>query len=214
MPGRVERYAIERSPGRLALKMRQATYALGVAAVSLGVLLLSWAFGPHGPRPTDFAGPFYWVWSSFWGIVLGAALLGAAYREDWTITGQETVVTTSFAGRRRQRRVSTAPPLGIRVEHRTGAGESRSIYPWRIHVLDDRRNDSGLCLLFRRRESVDRMLDALRTALAVDARTVATPTLTAASQPETPSQPDGCRPTGKQLPSDGKITGAKPSTTR
>jgi hypothetical protein len=165
--GRVERYIIEQRSNGIALRMRQAKNALGVAALSAGVLLLSWWFGPYGPRSSDAGGFFYWIWSGFWAVIVIAGLLGALRREDWTITDRETVVTTSFAGWRSARRLPRTRQLAIRVELRESAGEGR-VFPWRLHVLDDNRNVSGLSVHVQRRRSVDRFLETLRAALPLD----------------------------------------------
>lgn len=168
IPGRVERYLVDRCPGGVTLRMRQGRNALGVAAFSVGVLFLSWWFGPYGSRALDFGFSFYWVWSGFWGLVVIAALIGALLREDWTITDRETVATTSFAGWRRSRRLPRTRSLGIRVEHRASSGDSGPIFPWRVHILDDQRNVSGLCVHLQRRRSVDRLLEALRAGLLLE----------------------------------------------
>jgi len=165
--GRVERYIIEQRSNGVALRMRQAKNASGVAALSLGVLLVTWWFGPYGPRSSDSEGFFYWIWSGFWAVIVIVGLLGALRREDWTITDRETVVTTSFAGRHGTQRLPRTGPLGIRVEFRESAGEGR-VFPWRLHVLDDNRNVSGLCVHVQRRRSVDRFLETLRAALPLD----------------------------------------------
>jgi hypothetical protein len=47
--GRAERYTIDQHPNAVVVRMRQGLRALGVAAVSLGVLIASWWFGPYGP---------------------------------------------------------------------------------------------------------------------------------------------------------------------
>jgi hypothetical protein len=164
---RVERYVIEQSADGAVLRMRQSPNALGVAALSCGVLLLSWWFGPYGPHVTDFGGLFYWIWSGFWAIVVVLGLLGALHREDWTITRQETVVTTSFANWRSVQRLPRTRTLGIRVELRQDTEEGR-IFPWRLHFLDDKGNTSGLIIRLQRRGSVHRFLEALRAAVPLD----------------------------------------------
>jgi hypothetical protein len=165
---RVERYVIEQTADAVVLRMRQSPNALGVAALSCGVLLLSWWFGPYGPHPTEFGGFFYWIWSLFWGIVVLLALGGACQREDWTITREETVVIRSFGGGWRSvQRVPRTRTLGVRVELRQETEEGR-IFPWRLHFLDDTGDTSGLSVLLQRRGSVHRFLEALRAVVPLD----------------------------------------------
>ena len=80
--------------------------ALGVALLSLCVLVVSWAFGPLGPLPAPAWGQsdaFYWLWSGFFALVLVLSLVGAVYREDWTIADREIVVTKAVGPWRRTR---------------------------------------------------------------------------------------------------------------
>lgn len=173
---RVERYAIEPCADGIVLRMRQGRRALGVALVSIAVLLASWWFGPYGPRPASEwarSDSFYWLWSAFFSLVSVLGLVGALYREDWTIAGQDIVVTNSLGPWCRTRRVRRARPLGIRVEIVPGADEGRA-FPYRLRFLDAEQHDSGLCVELQRTRSVDQFLEALRGALSLaveDART-------------------------------------------
>jgi hypothetical protein len=167
---RVERYRIEPHVGRIELTMRQGGRALGVAAISAAVLVVSWWLGPHGPRPFPRwgaeSGAFYWLWSGFFAVVL-LSLVGAVYREDWTITEREIVLTKSFGFRTTKRRVATGRTVAIRVEHLTDPDEGR-IFPFRIRFLDADRNDSGLLVELQSISSVDRFLVPLRAALTLE----------------------------------------------
>lgn len=174
VPRRIERYVIEDCPGGVALTMRQAMSALGIAAIASGVLCVSWWFGPYGPNHGYFGSAFYWIWSGFFAVCVVLGLLGALLREDWIITRRDTTVTTSFAGWRRSRRLARTHALGIRVEFSTGMADEGAIFPWRLDVLnEDTRDVSGLHVLFQRRRSVDRFLEALREVLPVDVDEVA-----------------------------------------
>jgi hypothetical protein len=167
---RVERYAVEHGADGIVLRMRQGRRALAVALISLAVLCISWWFGPYGPRPASnwaLSDSFYWLWSSFFSLVVILGLLGALYQEDWTITGQDIVVTKSVGPWRRTRRVPRARSLGIRIEIVTG-GDDGPIFPYRLHFLDAERKDSGLWIELQLARSVDRFLEALRTVLTLD----------------------------------------------
>jgi hypothetical protein len=167
---RVERYDIEPSGDGIVLRMRQGRRALGIALISLAVLLVSWWFGPYGPRPAPNWGRqdlFYWIWSSFFSIVFVLALAGALFREDWTIRTDDIIVTTSVGPWRRTRQIPKARALGIRLEiiPRTEVGP---IFPYRLHVLDAERKDSQLLIELQLSQSVDRFLAALRSVLKVE----------------------------------------------
>ena len=167
---RVERYVIEQSVRGPVLRMRQGRRALGVAFLSFAVVFVSWLFGPYGPRPASTwaqSDAFYWLWSSFFSFAFIMGLLGALYREDWTITEQDIVVTKSVGPWRRTRRVPRARSLGIRVEIITG-GDDEPIFPYRLCVLDAERKDSGLRIELQLTSSVDRFLEALRPMLTLD----------------------------------------------
>jgi hypothetical protein len=167
---RVERYVIEPHVGRIELTMRQGRRALGVAAISLAVLLVSWWFGPLGPRAAPRwaeSGVFYWLWSGFFALVFILSLVGSVYREDWTITEREIAVTSSIGFRRTTRRVPTGRKVAIRVEHITDRHESR-IFPYRIRFLDADRNDSGLRVELQSAGSIDRFLEVFRAALTLE----------------------------------------------
>src|SRR5258706_12765021 len=99
--------------------MRQGRRALGVAVLSLAVLLLSWWFGPNGPRPALYWGrsdSLFWLWFGLFSLVFILGLLGAVYQEHWTTTEHEIVVTRSVGPWRRTRRIPKPRSLGIRVE--------------------------------------------------------------------------------------------------
>jgi hypothetical protein len=167
---RVERYLIEPHVGRIELTMRQGGRALGVAAISAAVLIVSWWFGPLGPRPFPRwaeSGVFYWLWSGFFAVVFVLSLVGAVYREDWTITEREIVLTKSLGFRTTKRRVATGRKVAIRVEHLTDPDQGR-IFPFRIRFLDADRNDSGLLVELQSTSSVDRFLVPLRAALTLE----------------------------------------------
>jgi hypothetical protein len=166
---RVERYVIERCARGIVLRMRQGRRALGVGLLSLAVLLVSWWFGPHGPRPAGDWGrsdSFYWIWSGFFSLVFVLGLVGALYREDWTITDQDIVVTRSLGPWCGTRRVPRARSLGIRLEIITGV--DGPIFPYRLRFLDAERRDSGLYIELQLTRSVDRFLEALRSVLTLD----------------------------------------------
>jgi hypothetical protein len=168
---RIERYAIEQSADAIVLRMRQGRRALGVAFICLAAVSVSWWFGPYGPRPGPaWASPdwFYWLWSGFFSLVGIGALFGAIYQEDWTITEQDILVTTSVGPWRRTRRVLRGPSLGIRVEIIPGGGDDRPIFPYRLRFLDAERKDSGLQIDLQLAPSVDRFLEALRLVLTLD----------------------------------------------
>ena len=167
---RVERYVIEHNAHGTVLSMRQGRRALGVAFISLAVLLASWWFGPDGPRRTvDWAlsAPFYWLWFGFFSLVFLMGLIGALYHEDWTITELDIAVTKSLGPWGWTRRVPRGRSLGIRVEIITG-GDDGPIFPYRLRFLDAERRDSGLQIELQLTGSVDRFLEALRSVLTLD----------------------------------------------
>jgi len=166
---RVERYVIEHNAHGTVLSMRQGRRALGVAFISLAVLLASWWFGPHGPRPAldrALSDPFYWLWLGFFSLVFILGLLGALSQEDWTITEQDIVVTKSAGPWRGTRRLPRAHPLAIRVE--ISGGDDEPIFPYRLCLLDAERKDSGLWIELQQPGSVDQFLESLRSVLTLD----------------------------------------------
>jgi hypothetical protein len=166
--GRAERYTIEQHPNAVVVRMRQGLRALGVAAVSLGVLIASWWFGPYGPEASYFDGLFYWIWSGAWGLFLVVALFGAAYRENWTFTAKEVLVKKSFRVSSTERRVPRASPLALRVEQAQGSPRKRPVFGWRVHVLDAQRNVCGLHFDLQRRDGVESLIAGLRLGLSLD----------------------------------------------
>jgi hypothetical protein len=87
---------------------------------------------PYGPRPAlDWAlsDSFYWLWSGFFGLVFIVGLLGALYRENWSITEQDIVVTKSVGPWRRTRRVPRAPRSGFALRSSRAETMSRSSIP-------------------------------------------------------------------------------------
>ena len=166
---RIERYDIEQSADGPVVRMRQGRRALGVALLSLCVLVVSWAFGPLGPRPAPAWGQsdaFYWLWSGFFALIFVFGLLGAIYREDWTITEQAMLVTSSLGPWRSARRVPRARPLGVRVE--TIARRDGPVFPCRLRFLDAEGNNSGLRVDLQFTRSVDQCLEALRSVVPLD----------------------------------------------
>ena len=121
---------------------------MGVAALSLGVLVVCWWFGPYGARPTApwaNADWFYWIWSAFFAVVLILALLGAMHTEDWIIP--------------------TGRPLAIRVEHFAGT-DDQPVFPFQVKLVDAAGKNRVIAL--QRHDSVDQFLQALRTVLTLD----------------------------------------------
>ncbi len=167
---RIERYDIEPSAHGTVLRMRQGLRALGVALLALGVLLLSWWSGPYGPRPASAWGQsdvFYWLWSGFFGLLFVLGLLGAVYREDWSITDHEILVTKSLGPWRTVRRVPTARPLAIRVEM-IAARDDGPVFPFRLRFLDAEGNSPGLRIDLQLARSVDQFLNTLRGAVPLE----------------------------------------------
>jgi hypothetical protein len=168
--GRIERYDIEQCAHGLVLRMRQRRRALSVAFLSVAVLLVSWWFGPYGPRPAFYWGQsdlFYWLWSGFFSLIFILGVLGAFYQEEWTIGEREILVTKHLGPWGRTRRVVRARSLGIRVEILTSRHDG-PIFPYRLRFLDAEQNDSGLRIELQLASSVDEFLEALRAALTVD----------------------------------------------
>jgi hypothetical protein len=95
------------------------------------------------------------------------SLVGACYREDWTIGEQEIVCTATLGPWRRIRRARKGRVLGIRVETITG-GNDNPIYSYRLHVLDAEKKDSTLRIEMQQARNVDRFLAALRSVLTVE----------------------------------------------
>jgi hypothetical protein len=82
MLDRVERYAIEQGAHGIVVRMRQGGRALALGFLSLAVVIVSWWWGPYGPRPAGSwagSGWFYWIWSGFFFLVFVLALFGALY---------------------------------------------------------------------------------------------------------------------------------------
>jgi hypothetical protein len=167
--GRIERYDIEPCARGLAVHMRQRGRALAVALVSVAVLVVSWWFGPYGPRPAVNWGEsdlFYWLWSGFFSLILILGLLGAFYQEDWTIAEHDISVTKGLGPWRTTRRVPRSRSLGIRIEILT-SGRGGPIFPYRLRFLDAEQNDSGLRIELQLARSVDQFLEALRGVLTL-----------------------------------------------
>ncbi len=163
----VERYIIEQCTHGVIIRMRQSRQTLGIGFLSFAVLLVSWWFGPYGPQPaSDWANSwFYWIWSGFFLLVFILALVGSFYREDWTIVEQGILVTKSIGPWCQYRQVSKAGSFGIRIED---ISDSEAIFPYRLHFFVDEQMDFGLLIELQMTESVDRFVNALRTALIVD----------------------------------------------
>jgi len=171
MLDRVERYAVEQRAEGIILRMRQGGRALAVAFLSLAVVIVSWWWGPYGPRPSGNwarSGAFYWIWSGFFLLVFLLGLLGAVYTEDWIITDQEILVTRSLGPWSRGRRLPRAHTVGIHVAVRPRGGDHGPIFPYRLHFLNTEGKDSGLSVEFQRAHSVDRFLEALRARVPLD----------------------------------------------
>ena len=168
--GQVERYTVEQLPGRVVIRMRQHSNALGMLTVVTAVIAASWWFGPYGPRPAGFQGGFYWFWLALWGFFFVLSVLGVFYREDWAITDTEVSVTKSSGGAGKTRRIPLGRTLSIQVERRRPSSKSGNseIFPWRVHFLDAAGNVSRLHLDFQRRASVDRIIAAFRPVISLD----------------------------------------------
>ena len=173
--GRAERYTIGQRQDGVVLMMRQSRNALGVGVVSAGVLLLSWWFGPYGPRAAAvFAGPagrpdsFYWIWSGFFAFVFPASLLAPFYTQNVTITEKDIIAETSFCLWRWGRRIPRGKALGIWTE--TIESEEGAVFPYRVHLLDAEGKISGLYAELQRSRGVEQMLEALRAVLTLDVR--------------------------------------------
>ena len=156
--------------------MRRARNGLGVGLISGSVLLLSWWFGPYGPRTAPaFGGPagqphgFFWIWLSFFAFVFLASLLAIFYSQDVTITGKEIIAETSFCWWRWRRRIPRGQALGIWTETIERDGEGVA-FPYRVHLLDADGKVSGFYVEPQRRRSVEQMLAALRAVLPQDVR--------------------------------------------
>jgi hypothetical protein len=67
------------------------------------------------------------------------------------------------------RRLRRTRALGIRVEFTRGSGREGGVFPWCLHLLNEETGDaSGLLVLLQRRRSVNRFLEALREAVALE----------------------------------------------
>ena len=168
--GRVERYAIFQGDEGVVIRMRQGRRGVGVALIALAVLVVSWWFGPFGPHPAvNWSKPdlFYWLWTGFWLLAVLLGLIGGFYQEDWTISTREIVFARTIGFSRTLRRVQKTRSLGIRIEviPRSQVGP---IFPYRLHILDPNRQDSGLSLELQLDGSVDRFLELLCSVLTVD----------------------------------------------
>jgi hypothetical protein len=139
--------------------MRQARNGLGVGLISGSVLLLSWWFGPYGPRTAP----------AFGGPAGQPSLLAIFYSQDVTITGKEIIAETSFCWWRWRRRIPRGQVLGIWTETIESDGEGVA-FPYRVHLLDADGKVSGFYVELQRRRSVEQMLAALRAVLPQDVR--------------------------------------------
>jgi hypothetical protein len=168
--GQIERYTIEQLPGRVVIRMRQRSNALGALAVALAVIAASWWFGPHGPRPTGLEGGFYWFWMALWGFFVAMSVLGIFYREDWAITDTEVTVRKSSGGTGKTRRMPRGRTLGIQIERRRSSSRSgkSDVFPWRVHFLDANASVSRLHLDFQKRSSVDQLIAACRPVISMN----------------------------------------------
>ena len=171
--GLAERYSIEKRDDRVVLLMKQGVIGVRVGVVCAVVLAGTWWIGPYGPqtigalRTPDV---FYWIWSGFFTIALPrrcSAPLHPQRCRDYRRRGhcrvgrlRVEVEPADFAwtaaghlGRetpdpRRRADVSLPRPLpGTRTD-----------------------GDAGLFIELQRKASVDRLLDALRSAIMLDVR--------------------------------------------
>lgn len=162
LPERIERYTIEHKKGDIVIRMRQHRAALIGSLISLVVVLASWYFGPHGPRPVmGWAQEvtFYRVWTGLFSFFFLLGIIGAMRREDWIITNQDIIVAESIGPWRRIRRGFMTHPLGIRVEWTPRSDDA--IFPYRVRFQDQVTNDSGLEVEFQQSSSVDSFLKVL-----------------------------------------------------
>jgi hypothetical protein len=160
IPGRAERYSIERREGDVVLLMKQGLIGVRVGAFCAVVLFGTWWLGTPGL--------FYWIWSGFFTIVLLASLLGAPFiRKDVTITDDEVIVESVVYGSKSSRRIARGRPLKVWAE-KLAIHDDGPMFPYRVHFLDANGMDAGLFIELQRRRSVDRLLETLRTAVALD----------------------------------------------
>jgi hypothetical protein len=87
--------------------------------------------------------PFYWLWFGFFSLVFLLGLLGALYREDWTITELDIVVTKFSRALGPDSPSPEGRSLGIRVERSSPAETPRPIFPYRLRFLDGRAEGLG-----------------------------------------------------------------------
>jgi hypothetical protein len=179
--GRAERYSIEQHDDRVVLLMKQGVIGVRVGIVCAVVLIGTWWIGPYGPqtiaalRTPDV---FYWIWSGFFIILVLASLLGAPFiRKDIEITDDEVIAESVVYGSKSSRRISRGRPLGIRVE-KVPIHEDGPMFPYRVHFLDANGKDAGLFIELQRKASVDRLLEALRSAVTLDVRQADRPDVT------------------------------------
>jgi hypothetical protein len=169
--GQVERYVIEQEPNAVVIRMRQGGNALRLCAIAAVVLGVSWWFGPYGPQPRDLDASFFWIWCAGWTMFLLFGLLGALYREDWTIGAQEIAVRRSFGGTGRVRTMARTSPLKLAVVRDDARGHKRrrdAVFPWLVCFLDASGNRTKVRLKLQRRDSVDALLAALRSGVTLE----------------------------------------------
>jgi hypothetical protein len=167
---RVESYIVESGAREVRLTLAQGARGVALALVCLAVVVVSWWFGPDGPRnDTQWArlGSFYWIWTGFFCLVFVLALVMACYRETWIVTPRQVEVTRSLGPWRRTRRLSNDPAaVRLRVQTIPAAGEEGPSQ--RLTFLDADGKDHGLRIGVRYQRSLDRLVEALRESLSLD----------------------------------------------
>ena len=173
--GKAERYTIAQGSQGITITMRQGSRGLGFAALSAGILFASLWFGPYGPKSVPgFDGVFYWAWSAAVTLFFLLGLVGALYRERWTISEQEIFVTGSLGSRSRRLSRSTVVPFRLDIRTRAQRGKTRAVFPYTLHVLGLDGRDTALRFEFSTRPGLEQFLKILRPVLSITVQEIPT----------------------------------------
>lgn len=167
--GKAERYTVAQGLEGITITMWQGGRGLCFAALSAAALFASLWFGPYGPEPLPgFDGAFYWAWSAGWMLFLFLGLVGALYRERWTISEQEICVTASLGSTPRRLPRSSVVPMRLDTAgpwQRRGR-ESRA-FPYTLHLLGLDGRDTPLRFEFSTKPGLEQFLKILRPVLSI-----------------------------------------------
>lgn len=169
--GKVERYTIEQGPKGVTITMIQRRNAAGMALFAGAIVLVSWFFGPYGPRPSPgfkSSPRFFWVWVGGWSLFVVLAVVGWFYRSVCTISDQAISWSGSWLGRVKTAqipRVQVVKWLVISVPPTT---HPRPVFPYQLQLVSHEGKQVGEAFEFTFQRSIEEFLRALRLVLTLD----------------------------------------------